>query len=165
VSGLEIAAGRYEDARGHLLETRELADRCSYEWLAAWSRSLLATLDLASGRLDEARRLLDDSLTLSSTTHDSRNVSLILIEFARLALAARDPERAARLIAAAEGLRNRTGLRPWPMLRPREDELRARIREALGPERFQEAFAAGAQLSQREAVAVAFGLSHADARR
>jgi predicted ATPase len=164
-SGLEIAAGRYEDARRHLLETSELADRCSYDWLAAWSRSQLATLDLAGGRLDEARTLLDDSLTLSSTTHDSRNVSLILIEFARLALAARDPERAARLTAAAEGLRERTGLRPWPMLRPREDELRAQIRDALGPQRFQEASAAGARLSQREAVAVAFELNPADARR
>jgi ATP/maltotriose-dependent transcriptional regulator MalT len=164
-SGLEIATGHYEEARRHLLETRELADRCSYEWLAAWSRSQLATLDLASGQLGEARTLLNDSLTLGLTTHDSRNVSLILIEFARLALAGRDPERAARLTAAAEGLRERTGLQPWPMLRPREEELRTQIREALGPERFADAFAAGAHLSQREAIAVARELDHADARR
>jgi hypothetical protein len=133
VSGLEIATGRYEDARQHLLEVRERADQCGYDWLAAWSRSQLAALDVASGQLDEARALLDDGLRLSLTTHDSRNVSLVLVEFARLALAARDPERAARLTAAADGLRERIGLRPWPMLRPREDELRAQIREALGP--------------------------------
>ena len=164
VSGLEIATGRYEDANGHLLEVRELADRFGYDWLAAWSRSQLAALDLANGQLDQARALLDDGLRLSLTTHDSRNVSLVLIEFARLALAAGDPERAARLTAAADGLRERTGLRPWPMLRPREDELRAQIRETLGTDRFERAVAAGAELSQREAVAVAQELHGADVR-
>jgi len=164
VSGLEIATGRYEDARRHLLEVRELADQSAYDWLAAWSRSQLAALDLASGQLDEARALLDDGLRLSLTTHDSRNVSLVLIEFARLALAARDPERAARLTAAADGLRERIGLRPWPMLRPRENELRAQIREALGPERFEQAVAAGAELSQPEAIAVARELDSRDLR-
>ena len=164
VSGLEIATSSYEDARRHLLEVRELADRFGYDWLAAWSRSQLGALDLASGQLDEARALLDDGLRLSLTTHDSRNVSLVLIEFARLALAAGDPERAARLTAAADGLRERTGLRPWPMLRPREDELRAQIRQALGPERFEQAVAAGAELSQREAITVARELHGADVR-
>jgi predicted ATPase len=162
VSGLEIATGRYDDARRHLLEVREVADRLGYDWLAAWSRSQLATLDLSSGQLDEDRALLDDGLRLSLTTHDSRNVSLVLVEFARLALAAQDPERAARLLAAAEGLRARIGLRPWPMLRPREEELRTQIREALGPERFAEAFAAGADLSQGDAVAVAQDLDGPD---
>jgi len=104
------------------------------------------------------------SLTISLTTHDSRNVSLVLVEFARLALAAHDPERAARLTAAADGLRARMRLRPWPMLRRGEDELRAQIREALGPERSEDAFAAGAKLSQRDAIAVARQLDRVDVR-
>jgi predicted ATPase len=165
VSGLEIATGRYEDARQHLSECLELADRFGYDWLAAWSRSQLATLDLVTGQLDEARVLLDEGLTLSLTSHDSRNVGLLLVEFARLALAARDPVRAARLSGAAEGLRERGGFRPWPMLRDREDELRSRIREALGAERFETAFAAGAALSQREAIAVAQELDRPDVQR
>jgi predicted ATPase len=155
LAGLEIATGQYENARRHLLDCRELADRLGYDWLAAWSRAGLATLDVASGQLDEARALLTDALSLSLTTHDSRSVSLILIECARLALAAGDPERAARLTAAAGRLRERTDLRPWPMLRLGEKELRTQIREALGPRRFEEAFAAGARLSQREAITVA----------
>ena len=102
VGGLEIATGRYEAARRHLRECRELADRLGYDWLAAWSRSQLATLDLTSGSLNSDRALLEQALDLSLTTHDSRNVSLVLVEFARFALAARDPERAAQLTAAAE---------------------------------------------------------------
>jgi predicted ATPase len=164
LAGLEIATGQYEDARRHLLDCRELADRLGYDWLAAWSRAGLATLDVSSGQLDEAQALLTEALSLSVTTHDSRSVSLILVECARLALAAGDPERAARLTAAAGRLRERTDLRPWPMLRLGENELRTQIREALGPRRFEEAFEAGARLSQREAITVAQELDAAGTR-
>jgi hypothetical protein len=113
--------------------------------------------------LDEARALLDEGLRLSLRSHNTRNVSLILFGFARLALAARHPERAARLAAAAGELRERIGLRPWPMLRRGEDELRAQIREALGPDRFMDVSAAGTRLTQREAIAVARELQAAGA--
>jgi hypothetical protein len=43
--------------------------------------------------------------------------ALTFVAYARLALAEGDPERAARLEGAAEGLRQRSGLRAWPMLR------------------------------------------------
>jgi predicted ATPase len=152
---MEIALGRYDDARVHLLECRELAERLGYDWLASVSGTQLATISLTRGELDEARVLLDDALSLSPTVHSMRNLSLIMVAFARLALATRDPERAARLLGAATGLRDRIGFSPWPMLRRGERELRAEIREALGPDRFEKAFAAGTQLNQREATAVA----------
>jgi hypothetical protein len=44
-------------------------------------------------------------------------VTLILAAFAQLALTEGDPERAALLAGAAEGLQRRAGLRTWPMLR------------------------------------------------
>ncbi len=163
VAGLEIATGRYEDARRHLLECRELADRFGYDWLAAWSRTQLATLAVADGELNEARALLDEGLGLSLTIHNVRNLIQILVGFARLALAAGDPERAARLAAAAEGLRKRCGHRQWPAVRRGEDELRSQIREALGPDRFEDALATGTELTQREAIAVARELHAAGA--
>jgi hypothetical protein len=39
------------------------------------------------------------------------------------------------------------------MLRPTEAELTAQLRQALGADRFDQAFAAGSRLNQREAVA------------
>jgi hypothetical protein len=83
----------------------------------------------------------------------TRNVGLYLPAFARLALVEGDAERAALLVGPAEGLRRRVGLRAWPMLRPEEAELVAQIRQAVGADRFEEVFAAGARLSRREAVA------------
>jgi hypothetical protein len=64
-----------------------------------------------------------------------------------------DLQRTALLEGAADGLRQRVGLRAWPMLRPAETELVAQLRQALGADRFDQAFSAGSRLSQREAVA------------
>jgi hypothetical protein len=62
-------------------------------------------------------------------------------------------ERAAFVVGAAEGIRRRVGVRAWPMLRRGEADLAARVGRALGAERYDRAYAAGARLSQQEAVA------------
>jgi len=80
---------------------------------------------------------------------------LCLAAFARWALAAGDPEWAALLAGATEGLRRRAGLRAWPVLRQGEAELAAKVRQALGPGRFDQVYAAGTRLTQREAAAAA----------
>ena len=115
----------------------------------------LGTLALAQGRPEEARALLDEALGLSLAAHSTRSVTLCLAAFARWALAAGDPEWAALLAGAAEGLRRRAGLQAWPILRQAEAELVAQVRQALGAGRFDQVFAAGARLTQREAVAAA----------
>jgi hypothetical protein len=55
---------------------------------------------------------------------------------------------------AAEGLRRRVGLRTWPHLRRVEADLVAQVRQRLGADRFDQAFAAGSGLSQRQVVAI-----------
>ena len=117
------------------------------------SRVQLGTLDVVRGRLDEARALLDEALDLSLAIYITRNVSLCLVAYAQLALAKDDPERAALLAGAVEGLRRRAGLGAWPMLRHGEAELAAQVRRALGEDRFGQVYAAGARLSQRQVVA------------
>jgi len=112
------------------------------------------TLAVLEGRLEHARELLDEALDLSLTTRVIRNVTLCLAAFAQLAHAEGDPERAALLTGAADGLRGRAGLRTWPVLRQGEAQLAARVRQALGDDWFSQAFAAGSRLTQREAVAV-----------
>ena len=82
-------------------------------------------------------------------------MSLCLVAYAQLALAAGDPGRAALLAGAAEGLRRRAGLGAWPMLRQPEAALLDQVRQALSLDRFEQAYEAGSRLSQREAVAAA----------
>jgi tetratricopeptide (TPR) repeat protein len=155
VGATEMTVGRYDDAQGHLTEARDLAERIGNTWLGAISQMALGILALMRGRQEEAKALLDEALGLSLATHSTRGVTLCLTAFAQWALAAGDPERAALVAAAAEGLRRRAGIRTWPTLRQAEAEVVAQVRQALGAGRFDQVFAAGARLTQREAVAAA----------
>ncbi len=150
---VEMTVGRYDDALRHLTEMRDLAERLDNPWLAAVSRVYLGTLAVAQGRLEEARAPMEEGLELSLAAHSTRGVTLCLTAFARLAFVEGDLRRAALLAGAADGLRRRVGLRPWPLLRRDEAELVAQIREALGADQFDEPYAAGSRLSQQEAVA------------
>jgi len=152
---LEMALGRYDEALPHLREARDLADRIGGDWLAAGPRVQLGILAVLRGRLDEARPLLEEALDLSVATRSTPVVTLCLAGYAQLALADDDPDRAALLEGAAEGLRRRVGLPAWPHLRPVEGELVARVRHKLGGISFDQAFSAGSGLTQREAVALA----------
>jgi tetratricopeptide (TPR) repeat protein len=154
VGALETALGRYDDARRHLDSMRDLAERCDNARLIATSRVQLGTLAVMEGRLPAARALLNDALDMSRALHITRNVSLVLGALAALALLEGDPERGALLAGAAEGLRRRAGLRPWPMTQG-QAELASRIRDTLGLGRFDEVYAAGGRLTQREAAAAA----------
>ena len=64
---------------------------------------------------------------------------------------------------AAGGLRQRAGLRVWPMLRQGEAELIAQIRQAQDPDGFSKMTAAGARLSRQQAVE-AIGTLQAETR-
>jgi predicted ATPase len=150
---LETVVGRYEAAEAHLTEARDLAERWDDPWLAVNARVNLATLALARGRVDDARALLDEALDLSLTSESSYSLTLSLSSFALLVFAEGDAEQAALLAGASDGLRRRAGVRVWSLRR--EAETLARIRLALGDERFDHAFAAGGRLNQDEAVAAA----------
>ena len=154
VGSLEMALGRYDDALRHLGEARGLAERPGGDWLLAASPVQLGILAVLRGSLDEARALLEEALDLSLAARSTPFVTLCLAAYARLALAEDDPERAARLKGAAEGLRQRVGLPAWPDLRRLEEELVAQIRRKLSAAQFDQAFSAGSGLTQRQAIDV-----------
>ena len=154
VGSLETTLGGYGDALRHLREARGLAERVRGDWLAAGSRVQLGILDVLRGSLDEARALLEEALDLSLAARSITFVTLCLAGYAWLAFADGDPERAALLEGAAEGLRRRVGLRTWPHLRRAEADLVAQVRQRLGAARFDQVFAAGSGLSQQQAVAI-----------
>jgi predicted ATPase len=150
---VETALGRYDDARRHLSEARDLADRAG-DWLAAGARAQLGILAVLQGRLDEAPALLAGALEVSLAARSTQFVAMCLVGYAWLAFADGDLDRAARLEGSAEGLRQRVGLPAWPHLRKKEAELVAQIRQRLGASQFDQAFSAGSQLTQQQAVAV-----------
>jgi predicted ATPase len=155
VGSLNAALGRYDDALRSMREARDLAERAGGDWLAAGSRVALGILAVLQNRPDEARELLDEALDRSLAARSTTFVTLCLVGYAALAFAEGDPERAARLEGAAEGMRRRAGLRVWPTLRQSENELVAQVRQRLGAGRYDQAFSAGSRLTQRQAAAIA----------
>jgi predicted ATPase len=151
---LEMALGQYDAALQHLHATRDLAERVGGDWPAAGARVLLGVLAILQGKLDEARVLLGEALDLSLAARSTPFVTLCLAGYAQLAFAEGDPDRAAQLVGAAEGLRRRVRQPAWPHLRRVEADLLDRLRQRLGDSRFDQAFAAGSGLTQREAVAI-----------
>jgi predicted ATPase len=150
---VETAMGRPEAALGHLREARDLAGRFDHAGLSAWSQVQLGMLALTRGRPEEAQAPLDEGLELSLATHSTRNVTLCLTAFAQLAFVQGEGERAALLAGAAEGLRQRVGLRAWPLQRQGEAQMVAHIRQALGADQFDQNFAAGVRLNRQQAIA------------
>ena len=57
-------------------------------------------------------------------------------------------------LGAADGLRQRAGLRAWPSTRRGEAEFAARVAGQLGPQDFQKVFAAGSRFNRPDAVAL-----------
>jgi tetratricopeptide (TPR) repeat protein len=154
VGSADTALGRYDDALRHLREARDLAERTGSDWLAAGPRVALGILAVVRGSLDEARTLLEEALNRSLAARSTPFVTLCLAGYAWLAFADGDPDRAALLEGAAEGLRRRVGLSAWPHLRKVEADLVAQVRPRLGAARFDRAFSAGSGLTQQQAVAV-----------
>jgi ATP/maltotriose-dependent transcriptional regulator MalT len=151
----EMALGRDEAARTHLTEVDQLGGQFDNSWLESTARTQLASLAVTAGDLDEALALLTESVEASEETELSTLVvTFALVASAQWALAEGDARRAAMALGATDGLRRRAGLRAWPSTRPREAELVTRVEQEIDAQDYTEAFAAGSELSHRQAVAV-----------
>ena len=153
VGMVEMALGRFEGSLRHLTEVEQLGSRYDNRWLVATARSQLARLAVVSGELAEARRTLLSAVDVGDEADLSTlNVTFSLVAAAGLALAQGDSTRAATALGAADGLRQRSGLRGWPSTRPHEADLVDDVKSTMSVEDFAAATAAGAQLGHRGAV-------------
>jgi ATP/maltotriose-dependent transcriptional regulator MalT len=156
VGMVQMTLGRNDAARDHLAEADKLGDRFGNSWLASSARSQLATLAVRDGRLADARGLLAASVDASEQTDLSTlTVTFALVAAAHVALDEGDARRAAKALGAAESLRRRAGLRAWPSMRRIEAELVKTVTQEIDPAEVDDAFAAGADLTHREAAALA----------
>jgi predicted ATPase len=145
---LTTLIGQLDDAEAQLDEGIAVAERLGLSSLIGANRTLRAFWSLATSDVPEARRYLeaaaDVPLYLEGTAH-------CLEGFAAVAVAEGDVVRGALALGAAEGLRERTGLQMWPVVRmafkPAIDAL-----DAAGPEA-DEARYEGRRMSPRDALA------------
>ena len=158
VGMLEMTLGHADSARPHLEQVDELGSRFGNNWLQASARTQLASLAASAGELDAGRALLDRSVDAIDATHLSTlTLTFALVTAAQLARTDGDPRRAATLLGAAHGLRQRAGLTAWPLTRRRENQLIALVTEDNDPATYEAAFGAGAELNARAALALVRG--------
>lgn len=150
---VELALGRHDVARVHLTEANALGGQLGNHWLRATARAQLASLAVATRLFEEARTLLRDSVDAGEDGElSTQALTFSLIAHARLALAEDEPREAALALGAADGLRQRAGLRPWPSTRRSEAELRARVLGGLGPQVMEQVLTDGSRIDRAEAI-------------
>lgn len=103
---------------------------------------------------DRARQYLRDSLDLYRELGSKGAVAECLVGFAGLSAAQGKPERAARLLAAADALYHASDSRPGAIIGSDEREV-ADVRSKLGDVAFAAAWSVGQAMTLEQAVAVA----------
>ncbi len=157
--GLELHAGRIEQARAYLEEAIQVAERLSGELSLYFLRTDLGVLLLIEGKPAEADPLIRKCLLVARRIGAGVDASELLVGAACCATWRGDYERAARLHgAAATDLRTALGVGAinWSGAEKRlQDEDQARLREVLGDVRYQAAYRSGQALSPSQAVELA----------
>jgi predicted ATPase/DNA-binding CsgD family transcriptional regulator len=166
-----IARLEGDDARAESLlsEALELCEEIDFVFGRAEALAYLSAV--ARDRKEGARAmaLLVQALTAYRDLGDQIGIGLCLIGVANLVDPAADPTRAARLVGAAEALREAVGHHPTPGEDPRQEGVWRMLRAALGEQALTAALAQGRSLSLDQAVEEAIALTAAtaspDARR
>ena len=149
---LDQAAALFDEA---LVLWRQLGDKRN----VAVSLKNLARVTQERGIIGEAAALLNEALTLSHEAGDMLNIASALEGAADMAVMARQPNRAARLLGASAALRESLGA-PIPASEQAVfDRAVAAARAALGEESFEAARKAGGALTVEAALAEALALT------
>jgi predicted ATPase/DNA-binding SARP family transcriptional activator len=127
--------GEVERAAALLAESRTLAESIGFREGIAWCCEQLGLLAAVDGD-PAAITLLRRSLELHSELRDRWRMSSVLEDLAAIALALDRARPAARLLGAAEAMRDAIGTVIAPCERPQHLQTAAAVRAALGEEPF-----------------------------
>jgi DNA-binding CsgD family transcriptional regulator len=145
-------------ARGDLTAARRGADD-AIAAVAGWYRAAALTtrarIAIEEGEPEQAERDAHDALVCSAGVKAYLGVADILDILAGLAGDAGSHHEAARLFGAADGIRQRTGQVRFQIYQAGFDASVAALRNAMGDNDFDAAWAEGAALSTEEAIAYA----------
>jgi predicted ATPase/DNA-binding SARP family transcriptional activator len=151
-----LKQGDDRQAEEMFAESLVLSEELGAPSRVAESLDLLARVALARCDTERARSLLIESLSRWRQLGDRLNTAGILRALADLAQAEQAWACAARLLAAAEALRETTGAPTAPARRARLERAVADLRAALGEEAFAAAWEAGRKTSLEQLLADLF---------
>ncbi|WP_414686458.1 LuxR C-terminal-related transcriptional regulator [Mycobacterium sp.] len=124
-------------------------------WFQVAALTVRAFVAIEENEPERAERDAHDALAVASGTQGYLRVADTLECLARLAVSEGNHPYAARLLGAAEAMRQRMENPRFPMYQADYDATVATVRDALGESDFGAAWAGGAALSTEEAIAYA----------
>jgi predicted ATPase/DNA-binding CsgD family transcriptional regulator len=110
---------------------------------------------LQSGQADKARPLLEEALRIEWRLENRANIVYLLDDLACHAAVVGRPQRAARLLGAAESMQAETGIRLMPKMEPLVSKPRETTAASLGISTFESETQAGRRMGMDEAIAYA----------
>ena len=156
IGNAQFFEGKYEDARvvweAALPAIRERGDRF---WLTE-AITGLGQLEQLTGRFDVARGYYAESLQLALEAGTTPQVAMVLEPLANVDAAEGDHQRAVRLWAAAQAIKERVGGGAPSEMMQTVDPRPAAV-ESLGEVAVEEAWAEGSRMTPDQAVAYAIG--------
>jgi non-specific serine/threonine protein kinase len=147
--------GDEERARARLEEALVLSQELGDQRFIAWGLYDLGLLAVSQGDYGTARARLQESLCRSCQVGDWLSVTFCLDLLAEVWEAQGQPDRAARLMGAAEALRDARGARLSLRNPSTYDRIMEAIRAAPGAEALASAWAEGRAMTEAAAVAYA----------
>ena len=145
-------------AGGDLVAARRLADEAvatTTGWSLTWALSTRARVAIAQGEPEQAERDAHDALACAADIEAYLYIPDILECLAMLASEAGSHREAARFFGAAHAIRLRMGAVRFKIYDAGYEASVAALRDALGENDFDAAWAEGAALSTEEAIAYA----------
>ncbi len=145
-------------ATGDLVAARSWADQAvslNAGFHRMWALTARARVAFAEGDAEATERDLHDALACAAEIEVQLNLPDIFDLLARLAAQAESYPEAARLLGAAAAIRQRTGEVRYQIYQADHEAFVAGLRDAMGQNDFDAAWAEGAALSTAEAIAYA----------
>jgi predicted ATPase len=149
--------GDYEQAATLYEESLVLFQKLGHKRDMAWCLYRMGEVANYRGDNQVAKQLYRTSLQLFQKMELSRDVASFFEEQAYLAESKGQPERAVRLLAVAETFRKVTGIILPPVWQQNYERFKTRLRNQLGNDLFDQAWAEGEQMTQQEAIEYALG--------
>ena len=159
---LELTAAEYQKAIDVTLEAIEVASRLADQTVIHVGHLNIATACVHLDRLDEAEEHGRESLSLARELDDMVGIACCLRVFAAVKARRGQGEPAARLLGAAERIRDDIDLSLEPSELALQEDILARLERLLSPNRRAEALEAGRALSAE--VAVEYALADDETR-
>jgi predicted ATPase len=144
LADIALLEGRFEQAAALSTQSIELEAETDVGDRAVVTLHNLGSALLGLGRAAEAEERFAEALALGRGLDLADDPGYALDGLAAAAAALGQPERAARLVGAADAVFRSAGIRVQRFEAERREEVLARLREALGPEALAAAMAQGA---------------------